>query len=69
MYIDDLVTDANKRSKGYGDKLFDWLLEFARKEKCKQFQLDSGVQLFDAHRFYLRKKMNITAHHFGLKLD
>jgi len=40
----------------------------ARAEGCAQFQLDSGVQRFGAHRFYLMKRMDITAHHFGLKL-
>jgi hypothetical protein len=30
--------------------------------------LDSGVQRFDAHRFYLTNRMIISAHHFVLKL-
>lgn len=68
MYVDDLITDENNRSKGYGDKLFDFLIKAAKKEGCKQLHLDSGVQRFEAHRFYLRKKMSITAHHFGITL-
>ncbi|MGZ5001726.1 MAG: GNAT family N-acetyltransferase, partial [Chthoniobacterales bacterium] len=31
--------------------------------------LDSGVQRFDAHRFYLMKRMKISSHHFSLELD
>jgi GNAT superfamily N-acetyltransferase len=69
LYIDDLVTDSKNRSKGHGDRLFDWILEYAKKEKCKNIQLDSGVHRFDAHRFYLRKRMMITAHHFGISLS
>lgn len=69
LYIDDLITDNNNRSRGYGDKLFDYLVGLAKKEKCTQLHLDSGVQRFDAHRFYLRKRMSITAHHFGINLD
>lgn len=68
LYIDDLITDNENRSKGYGDKLFDWLIEFAKKENCKELHLDSGVQRFDAHRFYFRKRMSITCYHFGLSL-
>jgi hypothetical protein len=30
--------------------------------------LDSGVQRFGAHRFYLRRRMDITSHHFALDL-
>jgi GNAT superfamily N-acetyltransferase len=68
MYVDDLVSKEGERSKGYGGQLFDWLVEYARSEGCDQFHLDSGVQRFAAHRFYLTKRMSIEAHHFGLKL-
>jgi len=68
MYVDDLVSKAGERSKGYGGQLFDWLVEYARGEGCDEFHLDSGVQRFAAHRFYLAKRMSIDAHHFGLKL-
>lgn len=68
VYVDDLVSKEGERSKGYGGQLFDWLVEYARGEGCDQFHLDSGVQRFAAHRFYLIKRMFIEAHHFGLKL-
>lgn len=65
LYVDDLVTKSSEQSKGYGDKLFDWLLEYAKAESCTQLQLDSGVQRFEAHRFYMRKRMNISSYHFS----
>jgi GNAT superfamily N-acetyltransferase len=68
LYVDDLVTQASVRSLGYGDQLFDWLVAYAKSQDCEQLQLDSGVQRFAAHRFYLRKRMEITSHHFALKL-
>lgn len=68
LYVDDLVSKNDERSKGYGGALFDWLVEHARENDCDQFHLDSGVQRFRAHRFYLQKRMAIEAHHFGLKL-
>ena len=68
VYVDDLVSKDGERSKGYGGRLFDWLVEYARGEGCDQFHLDSGVQRFAAHRFYLNRRMAIEAHHFGLKL-
>jgi len=69
LYVDDLVTDGSCRSKGYGEALFDWLVVQARAEGCAVLNLDSGVQRFDAHRFYLRKRMRISSHHFWLGLD
>jgi GNAT superfamily N-acetyltransferase len=68
LYVDDLVTDASARSRGHGDKLFDWLVAYARAAKCEQFSLDSGTQRVDAHRFYLRKRMKISSFHFALPL-
>ena len=69
LYVDDLVTRAADRSAGYGGRLFDWLVEQARARGCDYFELDSGVQRFDAHRFYLMKRMKIASHHFSLQLD
>ena len=68
LYVDDLVTDSASRSQGHGDRLFDWLLDWARKEGCDEFSLDSGTQRVDAHRFYLRKRMKISSFHFSLPL-
>ena len=66
--IDDLVSKSGERSKGYGGKLFDWVVDFARAENCDHVRLLSGVQRFDAHRFYLAKRMNIEAHYFTVAL-
>jgi GNAT superfamily N-acetyltransferase len=69
LYLDDLVTREIDRSQGYGGQLFDWLIEQAREHGCENLELDSGVQRFDAHRFYLLKRMNISSYHFRLKLS
>jgi len=68
LYVDDLVAAESRRSRGYGGALFDWLLEQARATGCAALHLDSGVQRFGAHRFYLGRRMDITAHHFALTL-
>ena len=68
MYVDDLVTTTDDRSKGFGKQLFDWLVAQAKTDGCAVFALDSGVHRFDAHRFYLVNRMNIVSHHFALRL-
>ncbi|MBC1239574.1 MAG: GNAT family N-acetyltransferase [Nostoc sp. GBBB01] len=68
LYIDDLVVDEWKRSQNYGQQLFQWLIEYATNNHCQQLSLDSGVQRFAAHRFYLTQRMSITAHHFSIEL-
>ena len=68
-YVDDLVTDSESRSRAFGRALFDWLVLRAREAGCDQFHLDSGVQRFDAHRFYLARRLAISCHHFSLSLE
>jgi GNAT superfamily N-acetyltransferase len=69
LYVDDLVTCAQDRSCGFGGALFDWLVEQARQNGCDNLELDSGVQRFDAHRFYLVKRMKISSYHFSIPTD
>lgn len=66
LYVDDLVTDGETRSRGHGERLFAWLVAEAGRNGCGELHLDSGVQRFGAHRFYLRHGMDITSHHFGM---
>jgi GNAT superfamily N-acetyltransferase len=69
LYVDDLVCRSEDRSQGYGGELFQWLVDYAQAQNCQQLTLDSGVQRFAAHRFYLQHRMEISSHHFTLKLS
>ena len=64
MYVDDLVTDESRRSRGVGKALLDHLAALARAAGCTQLTLDSGTQRREAHRFYFRERMAVTAFHF-----
>lgn len=66
VYVDDLVTDASRRSSGAGKCMIDWLKSHAREQGCEQLHLDSGVTRFAAHRFYLREGFRISSHHFAI---
>ncbi|MGG2027808.1 GNAT family N-acetyltransferase [Gottfriedia sp. S16(2024)] len=66
FYVDDLITSENHRKKGYAQLLWNWLIKEAKQNNCEQFHLDSGVQRYDAHRFYLKNRLIITCHHFQL---
>jgi|SRR5581483_10358438 len=68
LYVDDLITDGAQRSRGHGRALLAWLIEQAKQHRCDSFELDSGVQRFDAHRFYFRERMHVSAYHFVRKL-
>ncbi len=68
LYIDDLVTDAARRSSGHGEILLTWLENHARASGCQTLSLDSGTQRTGAHKFYFRLGLPITSFHFARKL-
>ena len=67
LYCDDLVTDERLRSTGMGHALIAYMEEVARERKCDAFTLDSGCQREQAHKFYFREGMTVTAFHFTMK--
>lgn len=69
MYVDDFVTTAESRDKGYGKLLFAWLYREAKRLKCEALHLDSGVHRHAAHAFYLGQRMAITSHHFSIDIS
>lgn len=52
IWVCDLVTDAEIRSKGYGEKLLTYVHEWAKDRGCESVALSSGLKRKGAHRFY-----------------
>jgi GNAT superfamily N-acetyltransferase len=69
LYVDDLVTDEEYRSRGVGSFLLAALTERAEASGCRILDLDSGVQRLDAHRFYRREGLDTESLHFARRLD
>jgi len=61
LYVDDLVSDENRRSSGAGKMMLDWLEVEAKRLGCDVLALDSGVQRQRAHHFYFREGMHIPS--------
>ena len=68
LYCDDLVTDERQRSTGVGHALIAYMEDIVRSRACTAFTLDSGTQREQAHKFYFREGMAITAFHFSKKV-
>lgn len=64
LYVDDLVTAEDRRSKGHGEKMLGWIEQKAREEGCAVLRLDSGTHRTGAHKFYFRMGMPIVSFHF-----
>ncbi len=69
MYVDDLVSDEVRRSRGVGKALLDGLEARARERGCQTLALDSGVQRTRAHRFYFREGMIVSSFAFKKPLS
>jgi len=57
VFIYDLVTSSNFRSKGYGEYLLQFIHSWAKENGCNVIALSSGLERINAHRFY-EEKMN-----------
>ena len=69
LYVDDLVSDESRRSRGAGKTMLNWLEARARQLGCGVLALDSGVQRSRAHHFYFREGMHISAFCFRKGLE
>ncbi|OIK09759.1 GNAT family N-acetyltransferase [Bacillus sp. MUM 116] len=52
IWVCDLVTDVENRSKGYGKKLLNFVHQWAKENGFRIVSLSSGLQRGEAHRFY-----------------
>ena len=65
LYCDDLITDAASRSTGVGHALIGYLETLAAAGGCDCLTLDSGTQRQQAHKFYFREGLTVSAFHFS----
>ena len=68
LYCDDLVADESTRSTGVGHLLIVHMEAVAVERGCDTFELDSGVQRQQAHKFYFREGLTIPSFHFSKSL-
>lgn len=52
VWVCDLVTDSNSRSKGYGEKLLSFVHDWAKQNGYTSVALSSGLSREAAHSFY-----------------
>jgi GNAT superfamily N-acetyltransferase len=67
IWVCDLVTDSSVRSKGYGEKLLNYVETWAKNNGYNIISLSSGLQRLDAHRFYEDKMDYVKKSYVYLK--
>ena len=68
MQLDNMVSLPNARSKGAGKLLVDWIKSLAKTEGCNKIILDTYVENFEAHKFFLREGFIIRGYHLNYNL-
>lgn len=68
LYVDDLVTASDARSRGLGAQLLAAVEAEARTQGLHHIVLDSNVQNSRAHRFYFREGFSIRSFRFARAL-
>jgi ribosomal protein S18 acetylase RimI-like enzyme len=68
IYIDDLVTNQESRSNGYGKAMMEYMKKFVKESGLEGLTLDSGVHRPEAHKFYFSQNFYISSFHFTSKM-
>jgi ribosomal protein S18 acetylase RimI-like enzyme len=69
IYVDDLITDAAGRGRGYGECLLTELCKLGREENCNRIVLDTALANALAQRFYFRFGLLARGLHFSMDLQ
>ena len=64
LFIDDLCVDEGARGQNIGKKLYDFALNFAKKEGCYNLTLDAWADNTRAVRFYEKLGMKVQKYVF-----
>lgn len=68
IYIDDLVTAENARSKGFGAKLLAYAEQIAIQKNCKTLRLCTGIENERGVQFYEKNNWTRRAYAYTKKL-
>lgn len=66
LYVDDLVTQEDGRSRGHGRQLLHCLVATAKQAGAGALVLDAALGNARGHRFYFREGLAIAGVHFAV---
>ena len=66
--VDHIYIEDSFQGKGIGKELFRFIDEYARSRNCETVELNSYVENFGSHKFYMNQAYVIRGYHFLKKL-
>ena len=66
--VDHVYINSELQNAGIGKKLFNFIFHYAKERGCETSELNSYVQNFRSHKFYMNLDYVIKGYHFLKKL-
>ena len=66
---DHVYIKPEYRSMGLGKQVFKWIYNYAKEKGCETAELNSYVENYPSHKFYLNENYVIKGYHFLKTLD
>jgi len=64
LEVDHVIIDEAYRSKGIGNKLMEFVYDYAEKKTCNWVELNTYVSNFPSHKFYYNQGFVAKGYHF-----
>ena len=64
LEVDHVIIDDAYRSQGIGNKLMEFVYDYAKKKTCKWVELNTYVSNFPSHKFYYNQGFVAKGYHF-----
>jgi hypothetical protein len=65
---DHVIIKPEYQNKGIGNEIFEFIFRYAKEKGCETSELNSYVQNFRSHKFYMNHGYVIKGYHFLKKL-
>ncbi|MGM0392542.1 MAG: GNAT family N-acetyltransferase [Bacteroidota bacterium] len=65
---DHVFIKSKYQNRGFGKQIFEFIFDYSRKKGCETSELNSYVQNFKSHKFYMNHGYVIKGYHFLKKL-
>ncbi len=65
---DHVILKSEYQNRGFGKQIFEFIFDYSRKKGCETSELNSYVQNFKSHKFYMNHGYVIKGYHFLKKL-
>lgn len=66
--VDHVFLKPSYQNRGFGKEIFEYIFKYAKEKGCEMQELNSYVQNFKSHKFYMNLDYVIKGYHFLKKL-